>query len=226
MERIKRTALGAVVFSLLFSSASIATAQETNRPTIQHRFAEKDDSIYGHFTTMTHVRNDFYDSIGFGLDVGYYPAERFGLEARWSYLFSSLSPAAVDVKQETGLTPDARPQHMLMTLGARWSLGYGKMLVGKNSLVHFDPQIALHGGIALAEKRVLPTSMLSLALLTHFKNGVQAKLDLGFAFQAENRNRGWVPSFGFVPTLGIGWSIGLEELGRMLKTKNKESKDG
>ncbi|MFB6372347.1 MAG: hypothetical protein ABEN55_04410 [Bradymonadaceae bacterium] len=187
-------------------------AQQSDRPTIQQRFATKSGRMFAHAMLTTQIRNDFYDSIGLGIDAGWYPSELLGLEARWAYLFSSLSPAAVDVKEETGLTPDARPQHMLMTAGARWSFGYGKMLVMEDSVVHFDPQLTAHGGIALAEKRVLPTATVGVSLLTHFVGGLQAKLDLAMAMQFEQRNRGWVPSFGFMPTLGFGWGGTLQDL--------------
>lgn len=187
-------------------------AQSDDRPTIQNRFASKSGTMFAHATVTTQIRNDFYDSFGLGVDAGYYPSERLGLEARWAYLFSKLSPAANDVKESTGLTPDARPQHMLATVGARWSFGYGKVLVLEQSVVHFDPQLTAHGGIALAEKRVLPTATVGLALLTHFEGGLQATLDLGMAVQAEDRQRGWVMSFGFVPTIGVGWGGTVQDL--------------
>jgi len=202
---------GVLAAAVLVLGSVPSQAQDADRPTIQNRFGEKAGSLYAHAALMTQIRNDYYDSIGFGADAGYYPGESLGLEVRWLYLLSSLNPAAADVKNRTGLTPDARPQHMMMTVGARYSIGYGKMLVGRERIVHFDPQIVTHGGIALAEKRVLPTLETGLSLLTHFKWGLQAKVDLLAAFQLEDRDRGWVPSFGFVPVLGVGWNGRLEE---------------
>ncbi len=208
MERLNspgRLAAGVVsMLGALVLVANLARAEE-GRPTVQDRFASKKQTTYLQATTTTQIRNDFYDSVGVGADLGYYPSEAFGLEARWAYLFSGLNPAAVEVKHETGLTPDARPQYMLAALGGRYSFGYGKMLIGRENVVHFDPQLAFHGGVALAERRVLPTGTVAVSLLTHFQYGVQAKLDLGLAVQAERRHRGWVPSIGFMPTLGIGW---------------------
>jgi len=223
VERVIETALviGGLAVALA-AGPSAGWAQEEERPTIQQRFASKSGTMYAHAMTTTQVRNDFYDSIGLGVDAGWYPGEHLGLEARWAYLFSTLSPAAEDVKEETGLTPDARPQHMLATVGARWSFGYGKVLVMEQSVVHFDPQMTVHGGVALAEKRVLPTATVGLSLLTHFTNGFQAKLDLAAAIQMEHRQRGWVPSFGFMPTLGIGWGGDLQDIAEVLAPEGGE----
>lgn len=217
--------VGILAAALLVVGATPSRAQDSDRPTIQHRFAEKAGAVYGHATLMTQIRNDYYDSVGFGADAGYYPSESLGLEVRWLYLISSLNRAAADVKERTGLTPDARPQHMMMTVGARYSIGYGKMLVGRELIVHFDPQFTTHGGIALAEKRVLPTFKAGLSLLAHFKWGLQAKVDLLGAFQMEDRNRGWVPSFGFVPVFGIGWNGTFDEMGAA-EPQSKESNEG
>lgn len=185
----------------------LAEAEESDdRPTIQERFDTKDGEVFLHAIVNTQIRNDYYDSIGVGADVGTYLNESIGLEARWAWVHSGLNAAAADVKERTGLTPDARPQHMWMLLGARYSIGYGKFVVGDGLLVHFDPQAFGRGGIALAENRVLPTFTAGLSLLTHYKWGLQAKFDLAGSFQLENRRRGVVTSFGFVPTLGIGWS--------------------
>ena len=213
------TAAALVVCLTVALGAAEGWAQDQNRPTIQNRFATKSGTFYGHAMMTTQIRNDFYDSIGVGADIGYYPSEVLGIEGRWAYLFSALSPAAQDVKSETGLTPDARPQHMWMTAGIRHSFGYGKMLVAGNSVVHFDPQLTMHGGLALAEKRVLPTATAGASLLAHFLDGVQAKLDLAMAMQLERRNRGWVPSFGFTPTIAIGWGGHFEDLVEMVAPK-------
>ncbi len=214
------------MLAVMGAGPEVAGAQE-ERPTIQDRFGTKAETLYLQGTMTTQVRNDYYDSIGVGVDAGWYASETIGLEARWAYLFSALGPAAAEVKNETGLTPDARPQDMLATVGLRYSVGYGKMLLGRDSVVHFDPQIAVHGGVALAERRVLPTGTVSLSLLTHYQYGLQATFDLGVAIQAEHRQRGWVPSVGFMPTLGIGWGGDFDDMAELLSLdRGDEEADG
>ena len=210
--------VGAMTFGRLLAMIAAAGAVATTsarafaqdeRPTVQRRYAEKDDSLYLHATGTTHIRNDFYNSFGAGADVGYYPSETLGFEVRALFLDTKLSNAAVDVKERTGLTPDARPQGMLFTAGPRWSFGYGKILAINRFVLHFDPQLTFQGGIARADRRILPTAYTALTLLTHYKWGIQAKIDLGTTIQMEKRDRGWVTTFGFLPVLGIGWNFGI-----------------
>ena len=138
----------------LFSTASAAAQvdeEDTDRPTVQRRFAVKDDSLYLHLTGTTHIRNDFYSSFGAGLDVGFYPTESFGLEVRGMFLETHLSSAAVAVRERTGLTPDTRPQSLLATAGPRLSWGYGKILAINRFVLHFDPQLTLQAVSAVGQ---------------------------------------------------------------------------
>ena len=198
-----------VALAVFLGGAPDAFAQQDERPTVQRRFASKTATVYAHVTGTTHIRNDFYDSFGGGGDIGWYPSESLGFEARALFLATSLSPAARDVQERTGLTPDARPQSMMFTAGPRWSFGYGKILAFRRFVVHFDPQLVLEGGVTRAERRLLPTALAGASLLVHFRWGIQAKLDLNASIQGENRDRGWVPSIGFLPVIGVGWNLGL-----------------
>lgn len=175
------------------------------RPTIQRRFAPKDKLLFGNASIMKHVRDDFYSSWGYGADVGFFVAEQWGLELRYLKLNTSLDDSAVDLKERIGLTPDARPQGHWLQLGARYAPGYGKLLMWESLVLHFDPQIVVHGGVALAEARVLPSFNVALSLLGHFRWGLKLKVDLGASVQGEHRERGWIWTLGFAPVLGLGW---------------------
>ncbi len=195
------------------AGAQEAGAQESTRATVQKRFATKKHHAYAHLSGAAPIRDDFYHSLGAGLDVGYYFSESFGAELRWLWMANWEVDAAADIREETGFIPDARRQNMLLTAGGRYSLGYGKVLVLDDFVVHFDPQLTGGAGVALAEGRVLPTATVGLSVLTHYARGVQAKLDLQMAFQLENRNRGWVASLSFLPMLGVGMSFALPQGG-------------
>lgn len=188
--------------------ASMAFADGDAGATVQERFAPKVGRYYAHAAGTVPLRNDFYTSLGYGLDGGYYFSESWGLELRLINFHSSLGQAGRQVQEEHGLVPDLRAPDALFALGARYSAGYGKILSLDRFVIHFDPQIIFHGGIALAEDRVVPTTMLGVGFLTHWSRGIQFKMDLAFSFQMERRDRGWTPSFGFVPLIGIGWSPG------------------
>lgn len=208
-RRIKVFILQALLFFgvAVFTLPSFAEESDEKGSTIQNRFARKDGTFYVHLTGAMHVRNDFYSVLGLGLDVGYYLAEPFAVEIRGMLLQSSLSEPAIDLKNRTGLTPDTYPQNGLITAGARYSLGYGKVLLFDAYVMHFDPQIFISGGVAFAERRIIPTLLYGVSFYNHFKWGLQFKIDLAGSVQFENRSeRGNVTSFAFMPIFGIGWS--------------------
>jgi outer membrane beta-barrel protein len=206
MVRLTSISIWALALTLVMTTPGSDAAAEPG-PTFQRKVAQKDSSIYAHLTASTHLRNDFYDTFGFGADGGYYPTESLGIELRWVRWLTTLNETARNVKDQTGLTPDARPQDMLFAAGLRYSIGYGKMLLGKKSLVHFDPQLVVQGGATTAESRILPTGIFGVSLLTHFRWGIQAKLDLNLTVQSEKRDRGTVMSIGFSPILAVGWHL-------------------
>lgn len=183
--------------------AGAAHAQE--RPTIQDRFADKDKLLYANASVMTHVRDDFYSSWGYGVDVGFFLTQTLGLELRMIKLNTQLDDTAIDLKQRIGITPDARPQRLWAQAGIRYAPGYGKMLMWETFVVHFDPQLVLHGGIAQADGRTIPSFNAALSLLAHFRWGIKLKVDLGASIQSEARDRGTVWTTGFVPLVGLGW---------------------
>ncbi|MFW5966811.1 MAG: hypothetical protein ACOCV2_04790 [Persicimonas sp.] len=212
MERMSSTAIRAaiVAFALLVGCASTAAADESDRPTVQERFASKAERAHLHLSTSAPVRDDFYRSLGFGLDFGYHFNETIGAELRWIWLRNWEVAAAEQIREDTGYVPDARPQQMFLLTNGRLSVGYGKVLLRDSFVVHFDPQLVAGGGVAVAEgHRVLPTVTTGISVLTHFNHSIQAKLDLQMAVQAEDRNRGWVVSTTFLPTVGVGLRFDL-----------------
>jgi outer membrane beta-barrel protein len=197
--------VGRLILTIALFLSTSAQAQE--RATVQERFATKESSIYGHATVSSHVRNDFYDSIGAGVDLGFWGTENIGGELRLHYFNTTLGAEAQRIQETTGLTPDARPQDMMVSAGARWSLGYGKFHIWERWVVHFDPQLVGHAGVTFAETRLLPTLSLGFSFLTHWRWNIQAKLDLQITVQSEERAaRGQVTSLGFLPMLGVGWA--------------------
>lgn len=212
MDRIGSTAILAAFLALavLVGFGSTAVADESDRPTVQERFASKAERAHLHLTTSAPVRDDFFRSLGLGADFGYHFDETFGAELRWLWLRNWEVAAAEQIREDTGYVPDARPQRMFLLANGRMSVGYGKVLVRDWFVVHFDPQLVAGGGVALAEgDRVVPTASAGISVLTHFNHSIQAKLDLQMAVQAEDRNRGWVFSTTFLPTLGVGLRFDL-----------------
>lgn len=203
MGAVTRTPWRALLVTCCILWASAAHAQ--NSPTIQKRYADKDKLLYANASVMTHVRDDFYSSWGYGADVGFFLTQTLGLELRFIKLNTTLDDAAIDLKQRIGITPDARPQRLWAQAGVRYAPGYGKMLMWESFVVHFDPQLVVHGGIAQADGRILPSFNVALSMLAHFRWGIKLKVDLGASIQSEARERGTVWTTGFVPLVGLGW---------------------
>ena len=191
------------------SSPLLAEAPDDSAPTratVQQRVAPKTGRYHVHATGARLIRDDFYDTWGFGLDLGYHFSEEWGIELRAQKLQSSLSAAADDLRETHGLIPDLRAPSAILLAGPRLSWGYGKVLSFNRFVVYFDPQITLKGGVLFAEDRLIPSFATALGFLGHFGHGFQIKLDLQFSVHIEQRSRGTLPSFGFAPILAIGWS--------------------
>ncbi len=176
------------------------------RAALQERFAPKEGRFYAHIGGTAIIRDDFYHSPGYGLDAGYYFSETWGVELRAYNLHSRLAHAGERLREEQGFVPDLRAPDALFGLGIRGSWGYGKVLTMERFVIHFDPQWIFHGGITLAEERVVPTVSTGIGFLTHWQHGIQIKLDLQMNLHFENRSRGFIPATGFVPVLAVGWS--------------------
>jgi hypothetical protein len=179
--------------------------------TIQQRFAVKEGTLSLSALVTTNVRGDFYEQVGFGGALTYYPWEFLGLELRGVGTYSWLGQTGADVIARTGYLPDTRATLGQVSVGGRLSFGYGKVQLGDLAVVHFDPQLALHlGATFVDESRVLPTALLAFAVLLHFDYGIYAQLDLGMQLDVEDRGeRGAVVSVGFSPLVAIGWRFGV-----------------
>lgn len=176
------------------------------RATVENRVGDKDARFYAHATGTWFVRNDFYDSPGYGLDAGYYFNERWGAELRVLRLHSSLSRAGKTVLQQSGLAPDLRAPDVWLSAGVRTSVGYAKILLWDRFVTRFDPQLVAHAGVLFAEERIAPSIAIGPGVLVHLKWDLQVKFDLLLTANFERRQRGVTPAFGVLPTLSFGWS--------------------
>lgn len=208
LKSLRLSFLLAFVMACTFSSDLWAQSlAETGAPaTVQQRFSPKEERVYFHLGGTWLLRDDFYHTLGYGLDLGYHLRENFALELRAFKLHSWLGGAAKELREQQNLLPDLRQPDALFGLGLRLYGGYGKVLTFNRFVTHFDPHLSLHGGITLAEERIVPTAILGAGILTHYRRGVQVKLDLQMLLHLENRLRGWTPALGFLPVLSIGWS--------------------
>lgn len=206
------TSFVALILAVGLALPALATAEEgVDRPTVHDRFAPKEGRLFAHVAATALVRDDFYDTGGYGGDLGYFFNENWSVELRAFNYHSRLSEAADVLREEHSYVPDIRAPDALFAAGGRLSWGYGKLLTPGPFVIHFDPQIAVHAGVTLAEERFVPTAAAGIGFLTHWQHGIQIKLDLQATVHVERRNRGMIPAIGFMPVLGIGWSPTGEE---------------
>ncbi len=148
-------------------------------------------------------RGDFYNSPGLRLGVGYYPLESLGLEVQLSHYWSSLNATAEEVVQTLGAVPDSRPPTWLGLAGARYSIGYGKILVG-GAVIHLEPQGFAHAGIHDYGGDVEPTGDFGLGLAVFLRPQLFVRLDGSVTIDRETRSQQAVAVWGVLPALTLG----------------------
>ena len=200
---------------------NILVLPQLERPTIQNRFAPREGAIVFFLGGGGHIRDDYYTSLGGQSSISYFFNDRWGMEMRVGYLWTSLSDEALKLRNQTGLVPDARPQSLGWSVGAQYALGYAKILMG-STVMHFDPLIMVHLGGAHADERILPTAVLSFSPTFLFKYGLRFRLDLGLSIQYESRDRGGVLTTGFMPMLNVGWGGTPKEIANRFKKKAEQ----
>src|SRR5262249_9444247 len=97
---------------------------------VQSRFAVKAKAPQLFAGAEYPSRGDFYNSPGARIGVTYYPVESIGIELLVSHYWSSLNAEAERVKKTSGLIPNSHAPSWLLMAGGRYSIGYGKLLIG------------------------------------------------------------------------------------------------
>jgi hypothetical protein len=175
---------------------------------VQQRFAlkAKQVQIYGAFEYLS--RGDFYNSPGLRIGATYYVREPLGIEAQLAYDWSSLNSTAERVESMTGFVPDSHPPGLRAVVGARYSIGYGKLMVGGlGGVVHFEPQAFVHGGIHDNGGEIGPSTDAGLGFLVFLTPRLFARLDAAVTLDFESRSGTTIGVWGAVPSLGVGGTL-------------------
>ena len=175
---------------------------------VQQRFAlkAKQVQIFGGFEYLS--RGDFYNSPGLRIGATYYLLEPLGLEALLAYDWSSLDATAEQVKSDNGLLPDSHPPGWRAMVGARYSIGYGKLMVGGlGGVVHFEPQAFLHGGIHDNGGEIGPSTDAGLSFLVFLTPRFFARVDAAVTLDFESRSGTTIGVWGALPALSVGGTL-------------------
>lgn len=172
---------------------------------VQQRFAVK-AKLTQIFAGADYLsRGDFYNSPGVRVGAAYYVLEPLGLEAQVGYFWSSLDATAEQVKSTTGTLPDSHPPGWLALVGARYSIGYGKLMVGGlGGVIHFEPQAFVHGGVHDNGGEVGPSADLGLGFLVYLTPRMFLRADVSVSLDWEERSGATKTVWGTLPALSVG----------------------
>jgi outer membrane beta-barrel protein len=208
--RVVAAALGTL--AVLAPAARAALPEPAPRPVaavrVQPRFATKAKHVqlFGGLEYLS--RGDFFNSPGVRAGATYYPIEALGLELTVSHFWSSLNAEAVRIRNTLGAIPDSHAPGWLTMAGLRYSIGYGKlMLGGLGSAIHFEPQAFAHAGMHVHDGDIGPSADAGLGMLVFLTPRMFARFDVAVVFERETRAFGPVSVWGTLPTLGFGGTL-------------------
>jgi outer membrane beta-barrel protein len=175
---------------------------------VQDRYASKENLFQIYAGVEYLARGDFYNSPGARLGGAYYFLESLGVELQVSHYWSSLDAEAQRVRQMLGAIPDSHAPTWLVLGGVRYSLGYGKlMLGGLSGVFHFEPQAFAHAGVHDHDGDVGPSADAGLGFLFFLRPRLFARVDAAVVLERERRSGAAVAVWGVLPALTVGGAL-------------------
>ena len=172
---------------------------------VQARYAEKAGRVLLYAGVEYLSRGDFFDSPGARVGAGFHVLESLALEAQVSHYWSSLNAEGQQVQRTLGAIPDSAAPAWLMLAGARYSIGYGKLLVGgMGTAIHFEPQVFMHLGGHIYDNDKGFSSDAGFGLLVFLTPRAFARIDIAMVFERERRSGVDVSVLGALPALCFG----------------------
>jgi outer membrane beta-barrel protein len=172
---------------------------------VQSRFAVKANGGQLFAAVDYLSRGDFYNSPGARVGGAYYPFESVGLELQIAHYWSSLTAEGERIKRELGHLPDSHAPAWQFLAGGRYSIGYGKLMVGgMGGAIHFEPQAFAHAGVHAYEGDVGLTADAGLGFLVFLTPKMFVRIDAAIVFDREERSGQTVSVWGTAPSLGLG----------------------
>jgi hypothetical protein len=172
---------------------------------VQSRYAVKAKlfQVFGGAEYLS--RGDFYDSPGARVGGAYYVLEPLGLELQVSHYWSSLNAEAERIKRSLGAIPDSHAPGWLALAGLRYSIGYGKLMVGGlGGVIHFEPQAFVHAGVHDHDGDIGPSMDAGLGFLAFLTPKLFLRFDAAVVLEWEQRSGQGVAVLGTLPALSVG----------------------
>jgi hypothetical protein len=172
---------------------------------VQARYAQKlhQALLFGGVEYLS--RGDYFISPGARVGLAYYVLEPLALEVQVSHYWSSLNGEAERIKTNFGLIPDSHAPEWLALAGVRYSIGYGKLMVGGlGKAIHFEPQAFLHAGAHVNDGDAGFSSDAGVGLLVFLTPRFFGRIDMALLFDREDRSGKAVSVWGGLPSLTLG----------------------
>lgn len=186
------------------SPAAVAAAPGPAREVrVERRLLVKRDRWFLTAGPAWLARGDYYTSPGLGLAVAFYPYERGGLELRVAAFSSRLDAAAREVRDATGLVPDAHRPRALASAGWRHGVAYGKVATGSPGILHFDAQVSGAAGLLVTDRATTPCLSAGPGVLLRLGDRMVGQLDVLATGSFERRAHAAF-SPGLLVSLGVG----------------------
>ena len=183
------------------------------RPTaavrVQSRFAEKVKQIQVFGGVEYLARGDFYNSPGIRVGATYYPIESLGPGAAGLPLLELARRRGGAREGTFGALPDSHAPGWLALLGGRYSIGYGKLMVGGlGAAIHFEPQAFAHFGVHDHDGDVGPSGDAGLGFLVFLTPApVHANRRRQSSSSASRRSGTDVSVWGVLPSFSFGGTL-------------------
>ena len=203
-----------VLLALLLGAASASAAEPTpppawlpptapaDVPRLQQKLYVKHKQYQLDLSGQYLWRADFYYNPAVALTLRYFATEDLAAELSATRFISSLQGNALEVREKFGFVPDSHKSEWLVRAGARYSVGYGKLLFGRR-VIHVEPQVGAHLALLIGDAMLAPGFDLSAGFLVHWTQRFHSTFEVVVFPHLEKRS-GWTPVLGVMPSLGVG----------------------
>ena len=176
---------------------------------VQSRFATKakNGQLFGGAEYLS--RGDYYNSPGARVGGDVLPARVARRRAAdLALLELAQRRGRAGEARRRAYIPDSHAPAWLFLAGARYSLGYGKLMVGgMGSAIHFEPQAFIHAGVHAYDGDVGPSSDLGLGLLVFLMPKMFMRIDAAIVYEREDRSGTAVGVWGTLPSIAFGGTL-------------------
>ena len=175
--------------------------------TVQDRVFAKTDSLMPSVGVGLLDRHDLMLSPGIRLDVTHFFDESVGLDyLHGAAFFTRDTAGARSIRDTTGYVPDRGRPRALLSVGGRYALAYGKLLIEHSTLaVHCSFELSAHLGGLWTSAGLAPAGDIGAALRISLARYLLVMIDYDLVLSVETASGR--TAVGNLPALLIGTAL-------------------